>query len=444
MKTSSKKRTMRWALLAALVVPGTGCGDDASPDSADGASTNGGSNADGGGDGSAGMSTNGGNEGGGMGSGGGAKDEPLFAVPTEIFGADFSMSTSFVPFVPSLDVDRISLDQAREVPGRASVAAIGGWMFIASSTKPIITRFQVKPDGTLVEDLKLSFANFGVPEYFSIDPWGNVPINATKAYIFNRSDGGHVVWNPTVMEIEGEIEGPDVILDGYNLESIAVVRGKRMYRILAFLNYDSWEFLSDVQYLAVYDLETDKLIDLIEETRCPLLYSRPFIDENNDIYFSGWVWTAAETLVHGAPKNCALRIRDGEDTFDPNWQLTYADEVTDGREAGILRYLGDGKALLDVFHDERTTIDDDTDSQELSNSPNWRLWRIDLETKTGAPLEGLTFKAAGYQDVQIDGRTFLMVPNGDYSETTAYEIVGGEAVEGFKIQGSSYHMVQVR
>ncbi len=36
----------------------------------------------------------------------------------------------------------------------------------------------------------------------------------------------------------------------------------------------------------------------------------------------------------------------------------------------MLRYLGDGKALLDVFHDERVTIDDNTDAQELVNTPN--------------------------------------------------------------------------
>jgi len=37
-----------------------------------------------------------------------------------------------------------------------------------------------------------------------------------------------------------------------------------------------------------------------------------------------------------------------------------------------------------------------------------------------------------------------MVPNDDYSETTAFEVKDGQAVRGFQIQGSSYHMVQLR
>lgn len=370
--------------------------------------------------------------------------ESLFAVPTEVYGADFASSTSFVPIVPSLDVERVGLDQAREKDGRASVMTIGNYLYVASSSAPVIERFEVQADGTLLDAGRLSFANYGLPEFFSIDAWGSITISPTKAYVFNRGSGSHVVWNPTTLEITGEIEGPDVLRDGWDVESVAVVRGNRLFRIFAYLDYDTWRFDSSTQYLAVYDVESDRLSNLVQDARCPLLYSRPFIDEAGDIYFSGWVWTAAEALVNGAPKNCALRVRAGQETFDPDWQLIYSDDVTEGREAGILRYLGGGQALLDVFHHERASLGGELSTEELSNTPNWRLWSVDLEQRSGAPVDGLDFKAGGYQDVNIDGRTFLMVPNDDYSETTAYEISLGQAAAGFKIRGSSYHMVKLR
>lgn len=370
--------------------------------------------------------------------------ESLYAVPTEIYGADFATSTSFVPLVPSLDVERIGLEEAREKDGRASVMAIGEYLFIASSSAPVIERFEVRPDGSLVEAGRLSFANYGLPEFFSIDAWGSVTISPTKAYVFNRSNGAHIAWNPMTLEITGEIAGPDVLRAGWELESVAILRGNRLFRIFAYLDYDGWRFDSETQYLAVYDVENDELLDLVQDSRCPLLYSRPFLDEVGDIYFSGWVWTAAEALMNGAPKNCALRIRDGQQTFDPDWQLTYSEDVTEGREAGILRYLGNGRALLDVFHHERAAMSADITTQELSNTPNWRLWSVDLEQRTGAPVEGLDFKAGGYQDVAMDGRTFLMVPNEDYSETTAYEVEEGRAAPGFRIRGSAYHMAKLR
>jgi hypothetical protein len=368
----------------------------------------------------------------------------LYAVPSEVYGADFATSTSYVPLVPSLDVARIELDDAREVDGRASIGAVGESLYIASSSAPVVERFAVQADGALKAAGSLNFSNYGVPEFFAIDAWGAVWVNAQKAYIFNGTDGSHVVWNPTTMEITGSIDSPGLVQEGYNFESVAVVRGNRMYRVFTFLNYDSWEFLAAPQYLAVYDLEQDELLEVIEETRCPQLYSRPFIDEKGDIYFSGWVWTPGLTLTGDYPASCALRIKADEDSFDPDWQLNFAADVTAGREAGIMRYLGDGKALLDVFYDERVMIDDRTDPQELANTPNWRLWSIDLESKTGGPIEGLDFKAGGYQDVQVGERTFLMVPNEDYSETTGYEVVDGEARPGFRIQGSSYDMVKLR
>ena len=228
---------------------------------------------------------------------------PLYVLPTEIYGADFASSTSLVSLVPSLDVERISLDQAREKDGRASVLAIGQWLFVASSSAPVIERYELQPDGSLLEAGRLSFANYGVPEFFSIDDWGNVTISPTKAYIFNGNEGSHIIWNPTTLEIIGEIEGPDVLRPGWDIESTAIVRGNRLFRTFSYLDYDTWQFDFSRQYVGVYDTDSDQLLALVEDARCPLLYSRPFIDEANDIYFSGWLWTATETLMNGAPKN---------------------------------------------------------------------------------------------------------------------------------------------
>lgn len=421
------------ALLLATLVPMTACSDNGDDDN----DNRGGSSSTAGG-------TNAGSPGEGGGAGEPAKPSPLFAVPTQVYGADFATSTSYVSIVPSLDVSRISLDGAREVDGRGTVAKLGDYFFIASSSAPVVNRFSLQADGSLKAAASLNFSNYGVPEYFTIDAWGGVLVDAQKAYVFNGTDGSHVAWNPSTMEITGTIDGPGLVQEGYNFESIAVVRGQRMYRIFTFLNYDTWEFLPDHQYLAVYDLEKNELVSVTEENRCPQLYNRPFVDEKGDVYFSGWVWTPGLTLTGDYPPSCALRIKDGEDAFDPEWQLNFAADVTEGREAGVLRYLGNGKALLDVFHDERVTIDAQTDPQELANTPNWRLWQLDLETKAGGPIEAFDYKAGGYSDVQVDGRNFLMVPNEDYSETTAFEIVDGEPKQGFKIQGSVDHLAKLR
>lgn len=366
------------------------------------------------------------------------EDKDWFVVSTQVYG---DVKMSYLPVVSSLDVDEISINDALEVDGRSSVAKLGKWLFVAASTKPEVVRYTINGDGELVEDKRLNFANYGVPEFFAINEWGAVFVNEEKAYIFNGNDGSHVIWNPTTMKITGEIEAPGIVKEGYDMESVAVVRGDRMYRLFTFLNYDTWEFLPQPQYLAVYDVEKDELLELEEEDRCVQLYALPSVDEDENIYFSGHVWTPGLSLTSDYPKSCALRVKAGEDNFDDDWQLNFAD-VTDGREAASLRYIGDGKALLDVFHDERTDIVEDTDPNELVSTANWRLWLVDLEEMSGAPLESVGFKGAGLTEIKLGDRRFLMLPNADWSETTAWELVGNDAEKRFKIEGNSYEMLK--
>lgn len=368
-------------------------------------------------------------------------NQEWFVVSTQLYG---DTTTSYLPIVSSLDVEEVSLKNAKELDGRSSIAQLGEWLFVASSSEPVVTRYTIDENGELEEDGRLNFSNHGVPEFFSIDAWGAVFVNEKKAYIFNGNDGSHVIWNPTTMKITGEIEGPDIVQEGYDMESVAVVRGNRMYRVFTFLNYETWEFLPEPQYLAVYDVEKDELLNIEEEMRCAQLYAMPSVDENDDIYFSGHVWTPGLALTSDYPKSCALRVKADEDSFDDQWQLNYAEDVTDGREAATLRYIGEGKALLDVFHHDRTEIEDDTDPQELVSTANWRLWLVDLEAKSGEPLDGIGFKGAGLTDVRVGDRTFLMLPNADWSETTAWELVDGEAVPGFTVKGNTYQTVQLR
>lgn len=369
---------------------------------------------------------------------------PLYIVPSQVYGVDFNTSTSYVPVIPSLDVPNISIKNAREIDGRATVARVGKYVFIASATAPIANRFVVDAQGALQPDGSINFMNEGLPPYFAIDIWGALFISETKAYIFDGSDGSMIVWNPTTLTITGKIPGPGIVKPGYEIQSGHVVRGNKLYRLFSHVNYDEWDFLTTGQVLVVYDLDTDKQLSMVEENRCPQLYARPFVTETGEIYFSGWVWPATLPLVGNYPKSCALRIPAGQDTFDPNYKLEFATNF-EGHEGAMLSYLGNGQALLDVFHQERATINGSTDAEELANTKNWRVWKVDLATGKGAPLEGLDFTGAGYTLAQVDNRSFLLTPDDEkYSATTAMEVVNGALKPSFKIQGSVYNIVRAR
>lgn len=371
----------------------------------------------------------------------------LYAVPTQVYSADFSTSTSYFPLISSLDdIESVSLDDAREVDKRGSLARVGDWVFIASTGgDSIMRRFTVSDSGQLVEDGQLSFANYGI-SYFSLDPWGNTMINDTTAYMATGTDGGFVVWNPSTMQITGQIAGPDIVRDGYTLEnSPPIARGNRMYVVYTYVNKAAAEYLAKPMYLAAYDTTTNEIVSLTTEERCPQLYSRPFMDENEDIYFSGWTWTAGAAVVSDYPSSCALRVKKGEDTFDQSWILNFGEELTGGREAALMSYLGNGKALVDVFYHEEANVPATATGREAALMPFWRLWEFDLNAKTGGPVEAFGFKGGGYAYGTVDDRTLLFLPkDGTYSETTVYDMSTGTPSELFKIDGYSYNVVRVR
>jgi hypothetical protein len=63
------------------------------------------------------------------------------------------------------------------------------------------------------------------------------------------------------------------------------VRGNRLYIAVGWANWDAYVW-SDEVYLAVYDTDTDELIDLVQETRCPSLDNQVSRDEAGNIDFS--------------------------------------------------------------------------------------------------------------------------------------------------------------
>jgi hypothetical protein len=367
---------------------------------------------------------------------------PLYAVMFEVF--DDLGSSSYLSLLDSLDVAQVDVATARELPGgRAFMQAFNGWVFVGDPTTPNVTRFSIGADGALVEDGTISFANYGL-QAGTIDEWSQTFISPTKAYLFDSAQATHIIWNPTTMEILGEIAPPEAFLrDGLSIEtSPAAVRGNRLFRSIFWADYDTAEYSQD-QLLAIYDLEADRLLETVVETRCPNPGNRTHIDEAGTIYFSNWIWPVAGTLIHGRAKNCVLRITADSERYDPGFGLDYA-QLSGGHQGAMFSYLAHGHALVSIFDESRTSFDQTTDPWEYAGSSNWSIWQLDLTSRAATPVDGIPLNAGAYTPVHVDGRSFAMVPNSDWSQTRLYELEGAAATPHMIVPGWSYMFAKVQ
>jgi hypothetical protein len=391
MSTTTRRVSLHLRLLAGLLgVIATGCGNDTSTD-----------------------------EGGGRGA-------HAFPTTSIVFGEDSSITT-YLSLLPSLDSQDVDYDKAREFPGWADLWVHGGGLFVTDGEAPALTRFSMGDDGDLEEGNRISFANHGAD---TAAFWRNVFVSATKAYLFIPDAREVVIWDPEALEITGTFALPELDDRGprkayVTIDRGAVVRDDRLYVTVGWGDWENYS-LADDSAILVIDTKRDKVLDTLPVS-CPDL-NVATSDDRGNLYFSNWVYGITPVLFERGAHTCAVRIKAGQDVVDEDWSLTFAD-VTDGREAAALRFIGDGKALMSVFYEEQVELDAEVDRAAVVDSASWRFWTLDLETLEAAELEDIDWHGGGYYSTRIEDQSMLFVPSGDYSSTTAYELFSDGRLE---------------
>jgi hypothetical protein len=368
-----------------------------------------------------------------------------YVLSVIVFGPD-DVTNTYVTLQDSLDIADVDTKKGIEFGSQANIAAYGGKLFISSGEAPTITRYGLNEEKhELEEEATISFADYGESSV-SVDDTVNTFIGPHKAYLVG-SDGTQIVWDPTAMQILGDIPPDDQVPaergDKFLQSSSGVARGNRLYRTFFWLDWSTYDFSAE-QYFAVYDTDKDELISVTPEARCPGLGALAVADEKGNAYFSNWFYNVSGVLQHDKPSGCALRVPAGKDELDPKWTLDFT-ELTGGHEGAQLSYVADGRALFAAFHQEDVEFDDETSPYEIVSSPNWEVWSLDLATEEAKPVDGIERLGAQQNVFTLDGRTFVFAPNQDYDLTKVYEVFeDGTSQLAFSIHGWSRAFVKLK
>lgn len=375
----------------------------------------------------------------------GSGDGPLYAMMIQVY--DPEDRTVYVSLSDTLDVDSVSLSEAREFPGVANLAAVGGRLLISSGSLPEITEFSITSNHDWLEGRTTSFAGYPLSDnanfyyQFIVDEErALLPFEGTK----------RILWNPSEMAIERVLE--DTTLSpsepGLTLESGGNRNGVKYPGAVMqtyFYHDDDWYEYGSKSHIAVYDADT------FEETRildvpCPGL-TIATRDEAGNTYFSNW-GLPLPSITGDAPATCLARVNADQTTVE-TFDLR---EWTGGRFASNFRYLGDGRAFANVLHHEALGVSSPSEltTEQLDelweSGPHWQLWFLDVREQSGAPVSGIDVAIAdGAQMATLDGRSFVFLPYDDWGRTKAYELMpDGAAVERFDTAGDVFKWVRVR
>lgn len=374
--------------------------------------------------------------------------DSLFVLSMVVFG-DEGTSTYVLP-TNTLEMESVSLDDAREFPGYHSLGVIDGHLFIAQEDQ-VLTKFRLTDALEFEQAGTVSFANYGVDDGGEF--WQQYVVSNSLAYV-GLEVTKNVLWNPSSMEIVDVREASKIPLQSSDgLEVLAGISRSDEVRqgpVMRPFLYHQGDYVnySNNTLIAVYDSDSHEERAVLD-VPCTALQVQTF-DEEGNTYWSvhqGEGSNPVKALYDKQNAPCVARF-DKDGNYDESFTSDLT-EMTDGRFVATFRYMRDGKALGAVFYPERSTLDlnaefDDSFLEELYNPEAWRLWVFDLDKREAKPVEGIASFAAGFQYLNTPERTVVMVTE-DESTTLVYEISSdGAATSLFQTEGWLYQLLQLR
>jgi hypothetical protein len=379
---------------------------------------------------------------------------PAYALVTLVWSDDGP--SGYVALTDSLDPDDVGLEQAREFPGYTSVGVADGQLLVSPSAEDLtIERYRITDSRDWVNTGALSFLNAGAAEvgfyrqYVARDRIAYLDIDIT----------GRVLWDPVEFAIVG---AQSETLLPFQRDGLSVYANFNRTNfsfegsILRPFSYhdEDWLRWSPNTQIVVYDADTHEATGQVDAP-CPGLDSITR-DEAGNTYLGTWEYSALFPLMGIGAAPCVVRLGP-DDALDTSWN-TDLTALTGGRQVVNFRYVGDGKAIAAVLHDEEygdgfdfVNYAQNVDEFWASASRYHRLWMIDVEARTAAPVEGIDafpFINPGFFHSIIDNRVFVFLGDGSTNNppsTLVYEIDrSGQASRRFESPGSITQWIRLR
>jgi hypothetical protein len=386
----------------------------------------------------------------------GCSDDDVRVIPTEGDGngsryvvfstvdtADERMG--YFALTPSLDGD-VPIDIARGIEepggGRLYVQPGVGTFLLGGGEAPTLTRYELNAEGELERGQSLSFANQGVSD---LADSAVVFVSPSKAYFRDRSQVQLVSFDPTRMEILNTFP-----LEGLERAGFITDFGTSVFQradgiYFPMMWYDEAEDSAPAGAALVRVVPETDTIEITTDPRCSGL-SVGLTSAQGDMY---WFSTRTTTwwrapVNAGLPRDCALRVRRDEQTFDPSWELDTTTR-TNGWPS-VATVAGEGsKIWLRVLEESEVRVPADATPDVVEELQGWQWYLLDVEANApaqrNAERQSGSYYAYGFQ---VDGRTYTTESDAEYTQSTLLELREQGFVEGATVTGTVRGLARLR
>jgi hypothetical protein len=366
-----------------------------------------------------------------------------FVLGTRVW--DDTTTTSYFHVAPSLE-EGTTVDAARalEVPGAAKLYAAYdlGWFAFGEAETPNISRYTLDKQGALEKGATISLQQYGVKGL-----WDTLYfVSPTKAYYPDRDGAQLIVWNPTTMEVTGQIALPQTARDGYLAlyGYTAIERDDKLLITVGWFDWNDTDSVLPATGLIVLDTDKDEVVRFDEDTRCGGVTQAITTASGDTMLVSSALAAAAHRLGRLTTAPCALRIRKGADAIDSDYLVSLA-ELTGGALSGE-PVAGTGDALfMRVFDESLASADEPMLTWELTGQPAWRWVRWDIAQDRVEPVGSLSPSTSDVLWFRVDGKVYGTETTADYTETTLIELTAeGGPKRALTVPGFLHGIVRVR
>jgi hypothetical protein len=349
--------------------------------------------------------------------------------------SDGAATTTFVAPLSSLAANEVVVPaRALQVPGavRPFPSPERQHFLLTGGEAPTVSDYAVTNARQLELGRSVSLETYGVVAPLSGPV---VEVDAGRAVYVDEPGLQLVELDPLTMRLGQAIALPaELVRPGYTAElGEPAVRGHKLLVPVWWVN-DTFDQGLDEAALVSVDLDTGVATHAIE-SRCPAAESRFTTPGGDTYFFSSLELLYLEQVLGTGRSTCALRIRAGEEVFDPTFVFEAADLGT--KEAIAVEAWGGGSRVWARLRDETLGAATPSDAYEdFGNTPAWHLGSFDItDTAAGLVLDPSPPARCCGRSLLVGGAPHTLGDAPDGSSTTLLDVSGAFPVERLTVPG---------